>query len=310
MKNSAHIERWTSSQLRSRLGSAFSGAAKRLVDELPETPVYIVTYEYGDWIAAPINGDDRVSGLIPPCGISNQCDLCRQLVADTLGHRPLRVVLRGAVEEYLTIPQLIQGNIVTRRIPLKLAYRSDLIHLVEAVDSIALKNYSELQRRAFKTPIWRTIAGACSVHFTCALGDSRIVKRLMNVTKSSLRSHYFEGSASWTDERFAQELQHSHYRMILLLNATVRPQWKCKLVVLPIGTIIQLAEKNPVKWLRWRSLLVSLAWEATQGLRGEPIRHAAYQQATSVGIRDAWVDETAHHLLNICQGDALGVRRG
>lgn len=275
-----------------------------LISAIPGLRAYRVSYQYGAEIIGRRHKYDSFSKFLPPCFENDQnCQICKELAAETSNHRPLLIVLNGAGEEYYALPGVSDAGIrLERAVPYNICWPGQMPGLIEALNVLVIPEYGKAPRMVFDAPIRRLVAGARSLFLTVPLEDARLAKLVKKIVAPTIVENFYPGSKKWTPERFSSALQHDHSRFLQMLCKAAQLRWETSLLVIPVEQLIPMFQSGSGQE-RPAFALLKEAWIKTRDMRSDHIRQAAlYAAMQSVEERDLYSDMTIHHLFSIARG--------
>jgi hypothetical protein len=279
----------------------------QLTSALSGIRAYKVHYQYGSHV---IGRKDKhnFSKFLPPCfEKDNNCQICKELAAQTAEHRPLLILLDGAAEEYFALPAVSDAGIRSERaVPYNVHWPGDMPGLIEAVNALTISDYGNPPKMVFDNPIRRLVAGARSIFLTVPLEDERVLTLVKKVVDREIREKFYPGSNRWTSKRLGREFQRDHSQFLQMICNADALSWKASLLVVPIEQLKPVFQIDNSQ-AQLALALLKEAWIRSRGTRSDHIRQAAlYAALQPAGERDFYSDMTIHHLFSVGRGDLPG----
>jgi hypothetical protein len=293
------------------VSSALLQAYSRSTQE--NTPLYLCRYPYGATAIGPKSKSHYFSGLLSPCGTSSIfCQGCQSLLGDTEGNRPLILVLKGVVEEYLEFQQVRKRGreediTKDRAVPLRLAYPGDYIGAYEALNAFYFDDYGKRGNKIFGAPARRLAAGARCVTINAPMND--IARSLKSQKGSRLLSRYYRVN-DLSLGGLTAELDMNHSRFLKMLSEAAGLNWSCNLLVIPFSSLQRLIWDGRRIRPEARDLLLEIhrfGWIQSRHSRSAHIRHAAVADNLARKDTNVYQQQIIHHLLEMARGEFPGL---
>lgn len=272
---------------------------------------YKLRYPYGHLVVGPRH-DGYFSKLLPPCGFKAPCNDCKFLLNNTQDHRPLILVLSGAVEEFLEFEQTERKGRRTpsrqrRCVSLRLAHPGEFLGIYEALNAFYFDDYGSRGNKVLGNPARRLASGARSIFINARF--AKLAAALKNgVIKPAIASRYYRLN-NLSPSQLANELDADHWRCLKMFTEAAEIQWETELLVIPFATLKALIWDNKQVRPNARELLLEihrLGWMLSRHSRSGHIRNVAVADLLAAKDADSYIEQTIQHLLAIGRGELPG----
>jgi hypothetical protein len=229
---------------------------------------------------------------------------------DTEGHRPLILVLKGAIEEFLEFPQVEKRGreddiTKERRVPMRIAWPGDCLGAYEALNAFYFEDYGKRGNKVFGVPARRLTAGARSVFINAPMKE---LTRSLRSRMSPLLSRYYSVNRL-TPAELGVEMDADHSKVLKMIADATGKNWRCELLVIPFSTLHKLIWDGKNVRPDARDLLLELhriGWTQSRHSRSVQVRQAAVTDRLARKGTNVYQEQIIQHLLSVARGEFPG----